>query len=80
MRSGHAGRPLRSGHAGRQEQRTVVKRLAAVTGDGLTVVGDNPAASSDSRTFGPVAPQAFRGRVLYRYHPPDRRGDLPLRP
>jgi len=61
----------------RQPARTVVKRLVAFSPAGLSVVGDNPAASTDSRTFGPVAAGAFRGRVIYRYHPVDRRGRLP---
>lgn len=60
----------------RQPARTVIKRLAAVSAAGLIVVGDNPAASTDSRVFGPVAPGAVRGRVVYRYHPVDRRGRL----
>lgn len=57
----------------RGQDRTVVKRLASTGPDGLTVLGDNPAASTDSRTFGPVAAEALRGRVVYRYHPADRR-------
>lgn len=57
----------------RPDRRTVVKRLAAVRPGGLTVLGDNPPASTDSRTFGPVAPDAVRGRVVYRYHPAHRR-------
>jgi len=58
----------------RQPERTVVKRLVAVAPSGLTVLGDNPAASTDSRVFGPVPPDAVRGRVVYRYHPVERRG------
>jgi len=61
----------------RQPARTVIKRLAAVSAAGLMVVGDNPAASTDSRVFGPVASGAVRGRVVYRYHPVGRRGRLP---
>ncbi len=60
----------------RQPERLVVKRLVEVSPAGLTVLGDNPAASTDSRTFGPVAVDAVRGRVVYRYHPKSRRGRL----
>ncbi len=58
----------------RQPGRMVVKRLVEVTPLGFTVLGDNPAASTDSRAFGPVSPGALRGRVVYRYHPHHRRG------
>ncbi len=58
----------------RADRRTVVKRVAAVSPAGLTVQGDNPAASTDSRTFGTVTNDAVRGRVLYRYFPAPRRG------
>ncbi len=61
----------------RQPQRTVVKRLVEVSPAGLTVLGDNPAASTDSRAFGPVSADTVRGRVVYRYHPESRRGRLP---
>jgi type IV secretory pathway protease TraF len=53
--------------------------VTAVGGEGVTVVGDNPAASTDSRTFGPVPPKLVRGRVVYRYWPEGRRGRI-LRP
>jgi nickel-type superoxide dismutase maturation protease len=56
--------------------RTIVKRLAACSPDGVTVLGDNPAASTDSRTLGPLAPSAVRGRAFYRYAPDLRRGLL----
>jgi len=62
----------------RQPRRLVVKRLVEVSPAGLTVWGDNLAASTDSRTFGPVAADAVRGRVVYRYHPESRRGRLPV--
>jgi len=60
----------------REARRIVVKRVADVSPSGLTVLGDNPEASTDSRVFGPVSPAAVRGRVVYRYHPPSRRGRL----
>ena len=58
----------------RFDRRTVVKRVAAVSASGLTVLGDNPAASTDSRIFGIVRSEALQGRVLYRYFPQGRRG------
>ena len=60
----------------RQPTRVVVKRLIAVGPAGLEVHGDNIGASTDSRTYGPVAPTAVRGRAVYRYHPAPRRGRL----
>lgn len=42
----------------------VVKRVASVTGDGrLELASDNPGAGTDSRTWGPVAPEAVLGTV-----------------
>ena len=62
----------------RDGERVMVKRVAAVDpGDGaITVHGDNPEASTDSRTFGPVRPDQVLGRVVYRYWPDERRGRL----
>ncbi|MGI8982990.1 MAG: nickel-type superoxide dismutase maturation protease [Acidimicrobiales bacterium] len=56
--------------------RTMVKRVAAVGAGGVTVLGDNPGASTDSRTLGRLEPAAVVGRAFYRYHPPTRRGRL----
>ena len=58
----------------RQPARLLVKRAAAAGTDGVVVLGDNPAASTDSRAFGPVA-QVW-GRVIYRYAPAERAGRL----
>jgi len=42
----------------------VVKRVAAVNGDGAFVVkSDNPTQGSDSRTWGPLAPSSMVGTV-----------------
>jgi signal peptidase I len=74
----------------RTRSRPLVKRLAAVPNgrvvvgdvvleagmDEVIVLGDNPAASTDSRTIGPVAVSSIVGRAAYRYHPPDRAGPL----
>ncbi len=56
--------------------RTMVKRVTAVGAEGVTVLGDNPSASTDSRTLGPLATAAIRGRAFYRYFPASRRGRL----
>lgn len=51
-----------------QDPIEMVKRVAAVHGDGsVDVAGDNPAASTDSREFGPVPARLLRGRVLRKY-------------
>lgn len=58
----------------RRPDRTMIKRVAGFTAGGVVVLGDNTAASTDSRHFGPVDPAAVRGRVAYRYFPETRRG------
>ncbi len=58
----------------RAPARTMVKRVSARGAEGITVLGDNAAASTDSRVLGPVAPTAIRGRAVYRYFPESRRG------
>jgi len=60
----------------RDGSRPLVKRVGAVSTDGVTMRGDNPAASTDSRAFGPLAPDMVRGRAVYRYAPSDRAGRL----
>jgi len=60
----------------RDPARVMVKRVGGVDGDRVEVRGDNAAASTDSRHFGPVAAAAIVGRVVYRYHPEDRRGRI----
>jgi nickel-type superoxide dismutase maturation protease len=65
-------RPPRSGelvvlrHPHRPDLK-MVKRIDRVeSSGGVTVVGDNPDASTDSRTLGIVAPQLLVGRVQCR--------------
>jgi len=58
----------------RDSERVMVKRVTTVDGAGVTVLGDNPTASTDSRTFGPVPSRLVLGRVVYRYWPEPRRG------
>jgi nickel-type superoxide dismutase maturation protease len=62
----------------RVPSRLLVKRVNGVEVDrSLRVSGDNPHASTDSRTFGPVPPALVVGRVVWRYWPPPRRGAAP---
>lgn len=68
----YRGRAPRSGEVvvlrDPDEERWLVKRVAAMTVDGrVIVVGDNAAASRDSRAFGPVDAGAIVGRVIYQY-------------
>jgi nickel-type superoxide dismutase maturation protease len=60
----------------RDPGRVLVKRVAAWRHGGVEVRGDNPAASTDSRHFGPVAAEALLGRVVRRYAPAGRRGPV----
>lgn len=56
--------------------RILVKRVLRVSAGTVEVRGDNDAATTDSRVFGPVRRSKIRGRVVYRYSPPDRAGRL----
>jgi nickel-type superoxide dismutase maturation protease len=60
----------------RNSDRILVKRCVASGLAGVTLRGDNVAASTDSRHFGPVHPTAVLGRVCYRYHPRQRSGPV----
>ncbi len=61
-----------------RDGRLLVKRVASVTADGLLDVrGDDPGASTDSRTFGLVPPGRVRGLAVHRYAPPARAGRMP---
>lgn len=52
----------------RQPETIAVKRAIYCTEAGACyVLGDNPTASADSRTFGPVAPELILGRVICRF-------------
>lgn len=53
-------------HDPREPKRVMVKRVAARLDDLLDVRGDNPDASTDSRTFGLLRIEAVTGRVLFR--------------
>jgi nickel-type superoxide dismutase maturation protease len=78
---GPAGRS-RAGHVvaltdPRDARRLLIKRIRNVDGPILEVRGDNEAASTDSRDFGPVPRTRLAGRVVYRYGPPGRTGWMP---
>ena len=53
------------------EDRLLVKRVVAVDGEDVTVHGDNPAATTDSRQFGPIPRSSVRWVVVRRYVHPD---------
>lgn len=69
------GGSLRVGHIvlardPRETRRVVVKRVGALGPSGVWLRGDNPAASTDSRQFGPVHPSLVIARVRAVYWPP----------
>ncbi len=77
-------RRLRSGYAVRAGEIVVVeqpdrlgfllvKRAVRRVPGGWWVEGDNPAASDDSRTFGPVPDELVVARAIARYSPHLRR-------
>jgi type IV secretory pathway protease TraF len=68
------GAPLRVGQVvlARRPDRPLVelvKRIAALEGDRVVLLGDNAAQSTDSRVFGPVDRQAVIAVVRWRYWP-----------
>lgn len=76
----YRGRPPRDGEivvAGdpRDAAREVIKRAYhAPDGQGVLLRGDAADASTDSRTFGPLAPDEVRWRAVFRYRPISRAG------
>ncbi|MBW3603316.1 MAG: hypothetical protein KY460_00150 [Actinobacteria bacterium] len=58
----------------RVPRRLLLKRVHAVAGDRVDVRGDNPSASTDSRTFGPVPVGAVARCIGWRYAPVGRSG------
>jgi nickel-type superoxide dismutase maturation protease len=60
----------------RDHRRIVVKRVGALLGDEVVLRGDNPWASTDSRSFGTVPRRAVLGRVMRRYAPGWRAGPV----
>lgn len=64
----------------RDRGRELVKRVAGIDGFGVTLRGDNPAASTDARTFGAIPADLIRWRAVLRYWPLVRAGALPPAP
>ncbi len=60
----------------REGRRFVLKRVAAVSENACTLLGDRPEESTDSRQFGPVALADVLGRAIFRYAPLRRVGRL----
>lgn len=61
----------------REPSRVIAKRVAAIEpGGAVVLLGDNRDESTDSRAFGPLPPDAFTGRVVWRYWPPARFGPV----
>jgi nickel-type superoxide dismutase maturation protease len=63
----------------RDPRRELIKRVSGVGRSGVRLRGDNPAASTDARTFGAVPTGAIEWRVVGRYWPPGRIGRLASR-
>ncbi|MGH9108280.1 MAG: nickel-type superoxide dismutase maturation protease [Acidimicrobiales bacterium] len=63
-------------HDPRRPGRLLVKRVASSGPAGVVLRGDNPVASTDSRTFGPVPRRSIAGVACYRYAPSGRAGRL----
>ena len=59
--------------------RELIKRVACVDASGVSLHGDNPAASADARAFGTVPSEEVRWRAVARYWPPRRIGHVPGR-
>lgn len=72
------GRPLdeRYARADHSCYRCNLSRAIVVPPDHLFLMGDNRAATNDSRTWGPAPRAGLVGRVVLRYWPPSRLGGL----
>ena len=64
----------------RHQRRELVKRVAAVRDAHVTLRGDNPSASTDSRDFGVLPVAGVRWRAVARYWPLRRMGLIPPAP
>lgn len=65
----------------REARRELIKRVTRLDGDGAVELrGDNPAASTDARTFGTVAAADVRWRAVAIYWPPSRAGGIGTAP
>ena len=61
----------------RERSRLLLKRVRALTPDGVVVHGDHADHSTDSRTFGAVPLADVVGRAAFRYAPLRRIGPVP---
>jgi len=61
----------------RETRRELIKRVSAIGPGGVVLRGDNPASSTDGRSFGAIALRTVTWRALVRYWPPVRAGRLP---
>jgi nickel-type superoxide dismutase maturation protease len=64
----------------RDAARELVKRVAAIGPEGVTLHGDNPSLSTDGRMFGALPATAIRWRAVARCWPLERAGRLAGRP
>jgi len=62
--------------AGRLDVKRVAAPAAPLPPGTLWLLGDNAAASTDSRTLGPAPLDALRGRAIWRSGPRGRRGQI----
>jgi nickel-type superoxide dismutase maturation protease len=61
----------------REPSRELIKRVTSVGAIGVRLRGDNPAASTDARSFGVIPHSAVRWRAVLRYWPIGRFGRIP---
>jgi nickel-type superoxide dismutase maturation protease len=59
-----------------RDGRLLIKRVKGLRARDVFVEGDNPAHSTDSRSFGWLPSARIRGRALWRYWPSERAGRL----
>ena len=64
----------------RDPRRELIKRVIRINRFGAILGGDNPAASTDARTFGAIPAAVIRWRVVGRYWPLRRVGRVPSAP
>ena len=60
----------------RERERLLLKRVAAVSAEGVSVAGDHADHSTDSRHFGAIPHADVIGRAAFRYAPLARLGRL----
>jgi len=48
------------------ENRSLIKRISAINGDQIEVLGDNVSFSTDSRSFGPISRSCIQAKIIWR--------------